>query len=182
MGSEKLGEKVLLNVIDKLFIGLIAALIVILFNNRNDRYIRLRNASMAIATQYSTLLAKALDQIIEDNDEYISVLEDLKINNLHLEGALPRLSGIKKKQQRLVSKIKTLVIGKEDFLDMLINEMQRINSGLQKYIPEDPANRASLVKDVENYLNELKVIYSNYLARYGEFSRCVLVQDIKKIL
>jgi predicted transcriptional regulator len=186
MGTEKFHERVLLNVIDKVVLGSIAALIVILFNNQNDRYLKMRNASIAIATQNSTFLAAALSQIIEDNDEYIATLEDLQTNELQLDPALRRLSGIKRKQERLISKIKALFAKSDNFLDNLTDEMQKINNGLHEHLLETPetraANRKAIMEHVEGYLKEYRIVYANFLPQYGELSRRILRQDFQKVI
>lgn len=178
MEPKNFRNKILFNIIDKLVIGVIAGLVVMLFNNQNDRYLRLRDASVAIATQNINFLSNARDQIVVHTDEYISSLEMIIYENRIVATRLSELLRITREINRQITNLKAMINTQDpEFLRTLQDKINEINTDLKEYMGREDVNNI-----VKNHLKDLRETYRSFLEQYSHFSLNILKRDFKKIL
>lgn len=69
MGEEGISRKILLMIVDKLVIGIIAALIVLIFNAQYDAYQREREERIAVAKVHTEILMHLRTEFINETEE-----------------------------------------------------------------------------------------------------------------
>ena len=158
MEPQSFRSKILLNIIDKLVIGIIAGLIVMFFNNQNDRYLRLRDVSVAIATQNINFLSNTRDQIMKYTDEYTNSLEMIIYENRIVAAKLSDLLRITRKITKQITNLKAVINTKDpEFLETLQDKMNEINTDLKEYI-----NKEDVSNIVKNHLKDLRATYGSF--------------------
>lgn len=178
MEPQSFRGKIFLNIIDKLVIGVIAGLIVMFFNNQNDRYLRLRDASVAIATQNTNFLSNTRDQIVKYTDEYINNLEMIIYENKIAATRLSDLLRIARKINRQITNLKAMIKTQDpEFLKTLPDKINEINTDLIEYIDKEDVNNI-----VKNHLKGLRATYGSFLEQYSHFSLNILLRDFKKVM
>lgn len=178
MEPQSFRGKVFFNIIDKLVIGVIAGLVVMLFNNQNDRYLRLRDASVAIATQNINFLSNTRDQIMKYTDEYISSLEMIVYENRIVATRLSDLLRITREINGKITNLKAVINTQDpEFLKALQDKINEINTDLKEYMGREGVNNI-----VKNHLRDLRETYRSFLEQYSHFSLNILKRDFKKVL
>ena len=78
MENSKLSEKIVILVLDKLLIGLLAALIVFYFQNRSQEAAKLMDQVSAVTKFRSDILVEGRTKLTKATLEYLSVLDKIK--------------------------------------------------------------------------------------------------------
>ena len=177
----KFKEHVILSLIDKVIIGSIAALIVLLFNVKYSEYQKVREQQIAVSKVHTEILLQHRGEFVASMQLYFSELDDILYNEKIDTDHLIQLSKIKNQVDFAIANLNTIDSTVENNAANLLNSLEKTNNQLRNLYRVRETDFEVLQQTIKQQENEIRQFYQNFLNDLRDVSIRVIERDLESL-
>lgn len=173
--------RIVLSLIDKIIIGSVAALIVLLFNVEYSKYQKVREQKIAVARIQTEVLLQHRGEFIRAMQEYFSLLDTIKYDEKLEPASLVQLTRIFNEIEFTVSNLSTIdSLIKNEAAPILIS-VENLNSNLRNLYRSHETDFAKVETTIHQGDSEIRKEYERFLQKLRDMSFRIIQKDLDSI-
>jgi hypothetical protein len=181
MDMNNFKERFIFSLIDKVIIGSIAALIVLLFNAKYNEYQKLREQQIAVSKIYTEILLQHRGELVQSMQQYFSVLKEILYNEQIDPDHLVTLTKIKNQVNFAISNLNTLDSRVENDAAPLLASLEKTNNHLRNLYRAHERDFEILQQSINQEEAEIRGLYHNFLNDLRNVSIKIVKRDIESL-
>lgn len=173
--------RIVLSLIDKIIIGSVAALIVLLFNAEYSKYQKVREQKIAVARIQTEVLLQHRGEFIRAMQEYFSLLDKIKYDEKVEPGSLVQLTKILSEIEFTVSNMSTIdpLIKKE--AGLILTSVENLNSSLRNLYRSHETDFSAVEIAIRQGDSEIRNEYEQFMQKLRDMSFRIVQKDLDSI-
>lgn len=173
--------RIVLSLIDKIIIGSVAALIVLLFNAKYSEYQKVREQKIAVARIQTEILLQHRGEFIRAMQEYFLLLDKIGYDEKLERDSPVQLTKILKKIEFAVSNLGTIdsLIKKE--AAPILTSVENLNASLRNLYRSHESDFAITEDAIHQGDNEIRKEYEQFLRKLLDMSFRIVQKDLDSI-
>lgn len=173
--------RIVLSLIDKIIIGSVAALIVLLFNAKYSEYQKVREQKIAVARIQTEVLLQHRGEFIRAMQEYFLLLDKIKYDEKLDPASLIQLTKILNEIEFTVSNLGTIdsLIKKE--AAPILTSVENLNSSLRNLYRSRETDFAIVENTIRQGDNKIRKEYEQFLLKLRDMSFRIVRKDMDSI-
>ena len=181
MDTNSFKGKIILSIVDKIIIGSIAALIVLLFNAKYGEYQKIREQSAAVSKIYSDMLMQHRGELLRSMQNYFSVLNEIRYNEKAEATHLIQLSKIKHEIDLTITNLSTIESQIKKSAEPLLAAIDDLNEQLRTLYRSANNNFEPVMNAISRGEGEIRGLYEKFLQDFRDIAIRTVKRDLEAI-
>lgn len=173
--------KIILSIVDKIIIGSVAALIVLLFNAKYSEYQKIREQSVAVSKIYTDILMQHRGELLRSMQNYFSVLNEIRYNEKVEAAHLIQLSKIKNEMDLTVTNLNTIDSQIKKSAEPLLAAIDHLNNSLRNLYRPGEINFEPSMNVISKGEGEIRALYEKFLQDFRDIAIKTVKRDLEAI-